>query len=107
MEFSKSTRGKLRRLSGVAWERELSSSLEDLEKHFKSWRAGDIDAFQLNERIHEFHQGPSRDLWGKYTNILPTLLLGHALADGFVEEEEIPEQAREEINRIARLDEGE
>jgi hypothetical protein len=59
----KSNRRKLRELAGVAYTRELSAELAKLEGDFGQWRSGEIDPFELSDRIHRFHDGISRDLW--------------------------------------------
>lgn len=63
---TKDQRRHLRELGGIAHERELSAALTKLEGEFTRWRAGGIDAFELSEAIHQFHQGPARELFTKY-----------------------------------------
>ena len=48
--YSKLIRKKLRELDGLAHERELSSALEALDRHFAQWRRQEIDCFELNDR---------------------------------------------------------
>jgi hypothetical protein len=47
--FSKAERREIRRLAGVAHERELSNAAADLQARFADWREGRIDVFALNE----------------------------------------------------------
>ncbi len=59
--YSKLIRKKLRELAGLAHERELSMAMETLDKHFAQWRRQEIDCFELNDRIHRFHQNTSSE----------------------------------------------
>ena len=58
-QYAKRICKKLRELAGLAHERELSSTLETLDSHFARWRRQEIDCFELNDRIHSFHQKTS------------------------------------------------
>jgi hypothetical protein len=65
-EFTKAQRKRLRELGGVAYERDLGTELGHIEAAFRRWRAEEIDAFELSDLIHRFHQGPSRQLFSRY-----------------------------------------
>ena len=82
-------RRELRDLQGIAWERELSSALEQLQKDFRSWEKGDISPFELNDRIHRFHDGRSRQLFNIYSGSLDTFWLDHVIARGVIDESEV------------------
>ncbi len=60
--FTKSERKELRRLAGLAYERELAKALEALEESFGQWRKKKISAFELSDCIHKFHNGTARNL---------------------------------------------
>lgn len=87
--FTKLERKELRRLAGVAYERELNKALESLEGNFKRWRKTKISAFELSEFIHKFHNGPARDLWSFYTTGPAELNVKHAIAKGVILKNEI------------------
>ena len=55
--FTRLERKELRRLGGVAYERELAKALTSLEEDFKRWMKNKITAFELSELIHKFHNG--------------------------------------------------
>ena len=55
--FSKAQKREVRRLAGLAHERELAAAVDNLRAQFERWRAGEFDVFELNERIHQFHDG--------------------------------------------------
>ena len=48
---------KLRQLAGDAWEAELSMHLEGLLAQFHAWKEKHINAHDLSQKIHEFHDG--------------------------------------------------
>ena len=52
---------------GEAYERELRRELTKLDASFEAWRQGEIDSWDLCDRIHKFHNGASRELYKQYT----------------------------------------
>jgi hypothetical protein len=88
-QFTKSQRRRLRQLGGVAYERELSAELSNIETEFGRWRAGEIDAHELSERIHRFHQGPARQLFSKYEQWNLDFAIADAIYRGLITEEEV------------------
>lgn len=61
-QFTRAERKELRRLAGLAYERELAHELTTIEAAFRAWRAGELSPFDLSDRIHAFHNGVARDL---------------------------------------------
>ena len=95
--FTKSERKELRRLSGLAYERELSRELNSLEEKFKQWRAGKITSFELEYLIHQFHNGIARKLWSFYTDGDNEIALRVAVNKGFILKTEISQGIIEKI----------
>lgn len=89
---TKATRRRLRELAGVAYTRELSAELAKLEGDFGKWRSGEIDPFELNDRIHRFHDGVSRDLYVLYRDVVPSHTVARAVVLGWVQEDEVPSE---------------
>jgi len=87
-DFTKAQRRRLRELGGIAYERDLSGELTKLESEFRRWRGGEIDAFELSETIHRFHQGPSRELFSKYDRSNLDFAVAQAIHRGVLSEEE-------------------
>lgn len=56
----------LRELAAQAHQIELEAALDDLMDQFRGWKEEQQDAFELNEKIHEFHNGKSRELHKDY-----------------------------------------
>jgi len=67
-DLTKGQRRELRRIAGLAHERELARALTAVEEQFIRWRSGEIGPHELNDAIHRFHQGPSRQLWLHYND---------------------------------------
>jgi hypothetical protein len=87
--FTKGQRRRLRELGGTAYERDLAAELTKVESEFKRWRDGEIDAFELSEAIHRFHQGPARELFSRYDETYLALAVAHAIHRGVLSEEEV------------------
>jgi len=87
--FTKLERKELRKLAGLAYERELTKALKSLEEKFKQWRKNKITAFELSDFIHQFHNGISRDLWSFYTSGHNKTVMRLALAKGIVSRAEV------------------
>lgn len=78
--FTRAERRRLRELAGLAYERELGAALAELEAALRAWRAGALTAWEVSNRVHAFHQGPSRRLYGLYHGLKPADAVARALA---------------------------
>jgi hypothetical protein len=87
-DLTKGQKRELQRIAGLAYERELSAALSDLEAYFQRWRAGEIEPHDVSEAIHAFHQGPSRTLWSRYTHDGEYAAIA-AVAKGVVRHDEV------------------
>jgi hypothetical protein len=87
---TKANRKRLRELSAVAHVRELSAELAKVEEDFARWRRGEIDPFELSDRIHRFHDGASRDIYVAYRDSRPYQSVARAVADRILDRTEIP-----------------
>ena len=103
-DLSKAARRAIRELSGVAYERELAGELAKLRIKFDAWTAGEITPFELEQAIHEFHDGVSRQLFNRYSSgsMLPHAVAA-AVVRGTVAVAEIPQPARKQLDRIIAL----
>jgi DNA primase large subunit len=89
---TKANRRKLRELSGVAYTRELSAELAKLERDFVQWRSGEIDPFELSDRIHRFHDGISRNLYVLYRDLPASHSVARAVVLQLLQETEVPSE---------------
>ena len=87
--LTKKQKAELRRLAGVAHERELSEALSNPESEFKRWGRGEISAFELNDRIHRFHHGVSRDLYNLYDPRDAEMVVSGAIDRGTLQQREV------------------
>ena len=90
-ELPKSIKRSLRMLAERAYEVELRRALMDLSRDFDRWKQGEIDSFELKERIHKFHDGPAKEIYLRYTsNADLRLLVAYAVRENLIEQESIP-----------------
>ena len=90
-DLPKATKKIFRSLVGQAHEQELRGALTDLGQCFDRWQAGEIDSFELSDRIHEFHNGLNREIWLRYNSRLDLdFLVERALQEGLLELKSIP-----------------
>jgi hypothetical protein len=103
MDYSKRQKRILRELLGEAHKRDLSRALQQLLLHFRRWESGEIDCFELNERVHRYHQDDARTIWVRYCKgSLPTLTVAMAVHSGLMALTEIPEEFREHVAATMR-----
>lgn len=101
--WTKKQRRELRELQGRAWERELGGALQELRRDFELWEKGEISVFELSDRIHEFHNGRSRELYKLYSGSRDHFLVSHLTVRGVIDEAELSDDLREAIkDDIAR-----
>jgi hypothetical protein len=90
-DLPKPIKRALRQIMDVAYERDLHRELEKLDQSFAAWRDGTINSFELNEIIHKHHNGPSRELWSRYSYSRDDdMIVASALVEGLIKEEEVP-----------------
>lgn len=96
---AKAIKRKLRELAGVAYTRELGAELSKLELEFARWRSGEIDPFELSKKIHEFHDGISRDLYVLYGRLPPSESVARAVVLKVIQEAEVPPEILAALER--------
>lgn len=84
--LSKSEIAVLRESAIEAWESELHDALEDLFEDFSRWADDGYSSMELAERIHEFHDGISRELYKRYTGFPPSVAVARAIAVGIIDD---------------------
>ena len=63
----------------------LVEALTALYKEFGKWADDAMDALELSDKIHEFHNGISRELYSLYTSLDSAILVSRAIALGLIE----------------------
>ncbi len=85
----------LREHVALAHEEELRRALLPLADDFERWRRGEVSSGELSERIHEFHQGPAREIWKAYNYGSPALSVAYAIHSGILRREQVPAELLE------------
>ncbi|MBP2659093.1 MAG: hypothetical protein H6Q69_2125 [Firmicutes bacterium] len=103
MRHTKAISKKMRELSNQAYERELRKELENLAGKFTLWQENELGIWDLEEAIHQFHNGAARELYKRYTMTSPELVLPYALYKNIIAYEELPEEIADEIKMRTAL----
>lgn len=72
---TKADRRLVRNLLATAYERELTEALRDVASQVDDWKKGRVNAFDLSDAIHDFHDGIARELWKHYNSGVADLVL--------------------------------
>ncbi len=92
-ESEKSVRQRLREFAAMAHERELAIALRKLLLLFAQWQAKKINAFELNDHIHQYHQHAAQAIAKIYTGpVDPDMLVARALRLGLLSAAEVGEE---------------
>ena len=99
-EYTKSIRKELQALNGLAYERYLDQALTELQKQFFSWESKEINAFDLNEAIHQFHNGKSRELYNYFggSRDMNAIRVARAIIEEMLTESEISKETLEALS---------
>lgn len=91
--LTKKLKRELRELNGLAWKREVEAELGRLDDAFSSWKDGEMDPFDLVERIHRFHDGDNRELYKSYAMARgnEAIAVSAAIAGGVIKRDEVSE----------------
>jgi hypothetical protein len=92
-DYPKRIKRALRELAGEAYEQEMKREVSQLAESFDKWRAGKIDVWELDHRIHQYHNGPARELYNQYN--VPSqidMLVAYAIVRGIISEDRVPEE---------------
>jgi len=95
--FSKRERAVLRNLAAEAHDHELQEALTDLYEEFCSWGGDGISAFDLNDKIHEFHNGISRELYKTYVLSDPELAVSIGIFRKIINLDDLDKDLREKL----------
>ena len=91
-EMPKRLRRALREAAMEAHEEELRRALLPLAAAFEKWRAGELSSGELTERIHEFHDGPARELFKRYNYGALDLAVAHAIVSCVLDRSRLPQE---------------
>jgi hypothetical protein len=107
-DLSKAERRAIRELAGLAYERELAGELTKLRASFDAWVAGERTPFELEQVIHQFHDGVSRQLFNRlFIRVLALSRSRSAAACGRVKWRAMGRLLEKVIEETAKLPEPE
>ena len=107
MDASKRLKRLVREWAGIAHDRELSKALLELHTHFDQWKRGEITACDLNDFIHRFHDGASREIWKIYATNRLEPAVAFAVATGILRREEVPPELVQHLAGLIEFYEAE
>jgi hypothetical protein len=53
-------------------------------------RAGTIDLWELDQRIHKYHDGPARELYKQYNESRVDMVVAYAIVRGIITQDRVP-----------------
>ena len=99
-QLSKRERAVLRNLAAEAHEQELEDVLSDLYDKFCIWGGKGMNAFDLSELIHEFHDGVSRELYKTYVLGAPEISVAIGVSRGAIDPDDLDKKLYMKISPI-------
>ena len=89
LEFTKSEKRRIRELAALAWERELRSELTSIGDAINRMTDDQMSPHDVNNLIHKFHDGISRELFNRFSSNKPWLAVCRAHYDGVLTDADI------------------
>ncbi|WP_316366528.1 hypothetical protein [Candidatus Thiodiazotropha sp. CDECU1] len=90
-------------MTGLAYERDLSQCLEVIYSDFNKWKSDEISVWDLNDRIHEFHDDIGRELYKIYNIYDLHMIVAFAIKRGVLDIRDVNQECRPEVHRIVDL----
>ncbi|MCA9259968.1 MAG: hypothetical protein KDA61_12240 [Planctomycetales bacterium] len=97
-DWTKADRRSVRRLADVAWQRELRRELHQIAISIQEMEDGPLSPFAVNDNIHVFHNGASRDLYRRYSGADPWLGVCYAYRNRILTDEDLIDASDEFCN---------
>jgi hypothetical protein len=96
MGYAPDTPKRIRRLlreqAALAYQEELRRALLPLAEAFRKWEQGQVTSGELSQLIHEYHQGPARDIFVRYDCLRFEMAVPQAIAEGLLDRTKVPQQ---------------
>jgi len=104
IHFTKSEKRELQSLADGAYNIELTKELENLEAAFASWHKGEIDVFELDDKIHEYYSGPRKELYKSYVMLRqPETMVARALVTGLIGRDRVSAKVIEKLGQLIQF----
>jgi hypothetical protein len=78
-------------------------AVRELDGQFERWRKGEISVFDLNESIHKFHHGVSRELYTLYDPHHADITVPGAIARGTLGDDEVDPALLENLAELIQF----
>jgi len=91
----------MRELAQLAYERDLTFSIEVLQEQMKAWKAGKMTVWDIEQDIHLFHNKIARSLYKNYAMSDTIIAVSLGVAKGVISLDDVPEEERKKIQDIA------
>ena len=102
-DVTKSERKKIRQLAGIVWERELRHEIQKIANAICKMDAAELSPFDVNDRIHKFHTGISRELYNRYSGSDPWFAVCRARLDGVLTDGDLADASDSLKDRIRQF----
>ena len=89
IDFTKSERKTIRKLAALAWERQLRSELHKIAAAIADMDKEVLSPFEVNQKIHDFHNGVSRKLFRLYSDSQPWFSVCRAHYDRVLNDDDV------------------
>jgi hypothetical protein len=99
-EATKKIKRLLREQAAVAYDEELRRALAPLAAAFDQWKEGKLSSDTINDMIHEFHQGPHRNLYSRYNSKMYEPTIAYAIVNGILDRAKVPKELLEHLVRL-------
>ena len=102
-DFTKSERRRVRELAALAWDRQLRSELAKIGDAINAMTEQLSSPHDVNDLIHDFHNGISRELFDRFNGNKLWFPVCHAHQDGVLTDDDIAcdsERIRNGINEF-------
>ncbi|TWT47873.1 hypothetical protein Pla22_52400 [Rubripirellula amarantea] len=102
-DFTKSEKRFVRQVANLAWDRLLRKSLVRIASALGRMDAGTATAFDVDDAIHKYHAGPSRQLHNEFSTNKPWHSVCNAYIDGILTDDDFvdaPDGIRKELAQI-------
>ncbi|NOR71315.1 MAG: hypothetical protein GQ532_16720 [Methylomarinum sp.] len=104
MEITKSQKKHLRELVAIAYERDLFRCLNIVKNSFDKWENNEITVWDVNDKIHQFHNDIALELYKSYVDINdPLLSVAFGLRQGVLDISEVNINCRPMVEELLTL----
>ena len=100
-DLTKKKKRHLRKLTDIAYERDLSRCLDVIANKFEAWKRNEISVWELNQDIHKYHNEIARDLYKSYTMNDPAFSVAFGVAQGVISLDDVDETCRDRISSLS------